>query len=271
MATTVTGLAAPWRIHVIGARMLRRDRSKATTGGAVQLRVMGAEGNGPSHQPTGATRRQAVTHPRKKYKQPKQTEEKGAIVLSLSDLAYGRPPWKLKKQASLNEIDLDRLLPSAVLKVDMSGQTAASNSVDVLLRVENVGGGFYVKGSAFGEVALVCCACSAQCRCDVSARFEVWLSRDERNIDDIGPNEVPWPQHLRAVDLTEVAAAAMCDEILEHTDCAVCASGDSVKGLSPMSTGETPWGGRERAETKSSGQMIFGDLVKLRESLKKSS
>jgi hypothetical protein len=48
---------------------------------------MGAEGNGPSHQPTGATRRQAVTHPRKKYKQPKQTEEKGAIVLSLSDLA----------------------------------------------------------------------------------------------------------------------------------------------------------------------------------------
>jgi len=119
MATTVTGLAAPWRIHVIGARMLRRDRSKATTGGAVQLRVMGAEGNGPSHQPTGATRRQAVTHPRKKYKQPKQTEEKGAIVLSLSDLAYGRPPWKLKKQASLNEIDLDRLLPSAVLKVDM--------------------------------------------------------------------------------------------------------------------------------------------------------
>jgi len=135
---------------------------------------------------------------KKRTRPPRQSQQHGAVTLSLQDLAYGRPPWRLKKLAELNEMGLDRLLPSALLEMDPTEQGGnCAAEVEIRLRVEKVGAGFYVKGRASTDVALRCSVCASPYQCGVTeAPFQVWLSRNDSDVDQAGPDEVPWPSHL---------------------------------------------------------------------------
>mmetsp|Transcript_35676 Transcript_35676/g.100987 ORF Transcript_35676/g.100987 Transcript_35676/m.100987 type:complete len:111 (+) Transcript_35676:293-625(+) len=40
----------------------------------------------------------------------------GAVNLSLADLAYGAPPWEVRKEAALQDVGLTRFVPSLIME-----------------------------------------------------------------------------------------------------------------------------------------------------------
>lgn len=156
--------------------------------------------------------------------------------------------------ATVEALDLGRLLPS------LSLDDAESQRVNVRMRVEPVGAGYFVRADVSAPLSFHCDCCSKTFQQHVQCDFQVWLTPSAAVPTDA--TELPFPAILKVADLTDYVRDAIAVASPPVSLCGLpdCTASQARHGMG-ISRGASGW------ETSSSDDPIADERTGLRSSL----